>query len=105
VKIAILHYTSWPEIGGVENVAHDQAALLCRQGHEVLLISGQGKDPDDGYAFTTPKELAPDYPLHLDVRKILDSGQADQNFNKYRAELVELLRPMFKEEDVTIWHL
>ncbi len=104
MKIAILHYTSWPEIGGVENVAHDQAALLCRQGHEVLLISGQGKDPDDGYAFTTPKQLAPDYPLHLDVRKILDSGQADQNFNKYRAELVELLRPMFKEADVTIVH-
>lgn len=104
MKIAILHYTSWPEVGGVENVAHDQAALLTRQGHEVLLVSGLGKDPDDGYAFATPKELAPDYPLHLAVRKILDSGQADQNFNKYRAELLELLRPILSEADVTIVH-
>jgi len=104
VKIAILHYTSWPEIGGVENVAHDQAAMLTRMGHEVLLISGKGKDPDDGYAFVTPEELAPDYPLHLAVRKILDSGQADQNFNKYRAELTALLKPMFAEADVTIVH-
>ncbi|MEM1059943.1 MAG: glycosyltransferase family 4 protein [Verrucomicrobiota bacterium] len=104
MKIAILHYTSWPEIGGVENVAHDQAALLTRMGHEVLLISGKGKDPDDGYAFVTPEQLDPEYPLHLAVRKVLDNGQADQNFNKYRAELTDLLRPMFAEADVTIVH-
>ncbi len=104
MKIALLHYTFWPEFGGVENIVRDQALALIRHEHEVLVLTGSGSDPHDGYAFAALPELAYDYPLHVEVRKVLDSGMCDQNFNKYRALLVETLRPALAEVDLTIVH-
>lgn len=104
MKIALLHYTAWPEFGGVENVVRDQAITLIRHDHEVLVISGGGEDPGDGYAFAALPELAYDYPLHAEVRKVLETGQYDQNFNKYRGQLVEALKPALAEIDLLIVH-
>lgn len=104
MKIALLHYTAWPEFGGVENVVRDQAITLIRHDHEVLVLAGSGEDPGDGYAFAALPELAYDYPLHAEVRKVLETGQYDQNFNKYRALLVEALRPALAEIDLLIVH-
>ena len=46
MRIAILHYTKPPVIGGVERVIRDQAAALETRGHEVTLWSA-----DDSSAF------------------------------------------------------
>jgi glycosyltransferase involved in cell wall biosynthesis len=42
MKIAIVHYTSWPVIGGVENVIRQHAQLIARHGHEVAILCGEG---------------------------------------------------------------
>jgi mannosylglucosylglycerate synthase len=42
MKIAIVHYTSWPVIGGVENVIRQHAQLISRHGHEVAILCGEG---------------------------------------------------------------
>ena len=42
MKIAIVHYTSWPVIGGVESVIRQQAQLILRHGHEVAILCGEG---------------------------------------------------------------
>lgn len=104
MKIALLHYTFWPEFGGVENVVRDQAITLIRHDHEVLVLAGSGEDPGDGFAFAALPELSYDFPLHVEVRKVLETGQYDQNFNKYRAAIVERLKPVLAEVDVTIVH-
>jgi glycosyltransferase involved in cell wall biosynthesis len=39
MRIAILHYSKPPVIGGVERVIGEQAAALRRLGHEVKLWS------------------------------------------------------------------
>lgn len=104
MKIALLHYTAWPDFGGVEHVVRDQAITLIRHDHEVLVLAGSGEDPGDGYAFAALPELAYDYPLHTEVRKVLETGQYDQNFNKYRARLVEVLKPALAEIDLLIVH-
>lgn len=105
MKIALLHYWFWPEFGGVNNLLRDQAITLLRQGHEVLVMTGKGDDPGDGYAFAHIEQLAEDYPLNKDVRAVLERGQVDQAFfNKYRQELVDALRVYLAEVDVTFVH-
>jgi glycosyltransferase involved in cell wall biosynthesis len=104
MKIALLHYSYWPEIGGVEHVMRDQANMLRRAGHEVKVIAGMGLDPGEDYEFVLPAELAPDYALNVSVRSVLDRGQADQNFSQYRSVLVEALGAALTGFDVTFVH-
>ena len=39
MRIALLHYTLPPVIGGVERVIRDQAAALRALGHEVQMLT------------------------------------------------------------------
>ena len=104
MKIALLHYSTWPEIGGVEHVVRDQANLLRRAGHEVKVLSGLGLDTAEDYQFEVLPELAVDYELNVSIRTVLERGQSDQNFNKYRSVLVEALSPALTGIDLTIVH-
>ena len=44
MKIAILHYSAPPVIGGVESVLAHHAKLMVSAGHEVQVIAGIGKN-------------------------------------------------------------
>jgi glycosyltransferase involved in cell wall biosynthesis len=39
MRIAILHYTKPPVIGGVERVIRDQANALIERGHDVVVLT------------------------------------------------------------------
>ncbi|MCE0524164.1 MAG: glycosyltransferase family 4 protein [Methylacidiphilales bacterium] len=104
MKVALLHYTSWPERGGVENVVRDQANMLFNAGHQVKVLAGTGLDREEGYAFAQVPQLAPDFELNKSVRSVLDRGQSDQNFGKYRSVLVEALEAELAGMDVTFVH-
>jgi glycosyltransferase involved in cell wall biosynthesis len=104
MKIALLHYTFWPEVGGVEHLMRDQANMLCRAGHEVTVITGVGRDTGEDYQVVVLPELAPDHKLNAAVRTLLQSGQSDQNLNKYRALLVKAVGKALGGFDVTIVH-
>ena len=104
MKIALLHYSTWPEIGGVENVIRDQANMLVNAGHEVKVLSGSGFDTGEVYKFVLLPELAPDFELNKSVRAVLDHGQADQNFARYRSLLAEVLDFALADVDVTFVH-
>ena len=104
MKIALLHYSFWPEIGGVEQVMRDQATLLHRQGHEVRVISGVSFNPNDGYTVEILPELAPDFELNEQVADVLGRGQADQNFSRYRGILAAALEQALGESDLTLVH-
>ena len=104
MKIALLHYSTWPEIGGVENVVRDQAAMLRRAGHEVTVIAGQGLDLGEGYDYLFLPELSPDFELNKSISAVLTRGQSDQNFSQYRGVLVDVLKNILPEFDVTFVH-
>ena len=104
MKIALLHYSTWPEIGGVENVVRDQANMLVNAGHEVKVLTGSGLDTGEGCEFVLVPELAPDFELNKSVRAVLDHGQSDQNFGQYRSALMSALYPVLTGVDVTFVH-
>ncbi len=104
MKIALLHDTAWPAMGGVENVMRDQAAMLIGAGHEVKIIAGAGDDVGDGSKFVLLPELAPDFELNQALRAVLARGQSDQNFARYRAVLVKALATELEGMDLTIVH-
>lgn len=41
-SIALLHYTTSPVVGGVEEILDQQASLFLRHGHRVKVIAGRG---------------------------------------------------------------
>ncbi len=104
MKIALLHESFWPEVGGVQQVMRDQAKMLVQAGHQVRILCGLGLDPGEGYQVLLLPTLAPDYPLNKQVRVMLESGQADKNFNRYRALLGDALRELLGDADVTFVH-
>ena len=104
MNIALLHYSFWPQSGGVEHVVRDQANMLKRAGHQIKVFSGVGTDTGEGYVFELLPELAPGHKLNLAVRSVLERGQVDQNFNKYRNFLVETLDAAFSGFDLILVH-
>ena len=56
MKIAIIHYTSWPVIGGVESVIRQHAHLMSKHGHEVAIFCGEGT----GFAKEIPTVVVPE---------------------------------------------
>jgi glycosyltransferase involved in cell wall biosynthesis len=104
MKVALLHYSSWPVVGGVENVIRDQANMLMHAGHTVKVLSGEGQDPGDGYEFALIPQLAADYELNQSLRAVLEKGQTDSKFNQYRTILVDVLRAALDEVNVTLVH-
>ena len=104
MKVALLHYSTWPELGGVENVVRDQANMLASMGHDVTVLTGSGSDPGDGANFVLVPELAPDFELNKTVRAVLDRGQADQKFNQYCSLLIDVLGKALTGIDLTLVH-
>jgi glycosyltransferase involved in cell wall biosynthesis len=104
VKIALLHYATWPERGGVENVVRDQANMLMGAGHKVKIVTGEGRDTQEGYEFALLPQLASEFELNKNVRTVLEHGQSDQKFNQYRTMLVEALDAALADVDVTFVH-
>ena len=104
MNIALLHDSFWPEAGGVEQIMRDQANLLQRAGHQVVVVTGRGSDPTDGFGVLVLPELAFDFPLGAQVREVLERGHCDQNFARYRTVLVEAMREVLAEADLTLVH-
>jgi len=46
MKIALLHFTAPPVVGGVESVLLHHARLMTESGHEVTIFAGRGQSFD-----------------------------------------------------------
>ncbi len=46
MKIALMHYSSPPVVGGVEGVMANQARMMAISGHEVSIFTGRGEQFD-----------------------------------------------------------
>ena len=102
-KIAIVHYTYPPVIGGVESVIQNHARILTKNGYRVKIITGEGGKDEKIDVKVIPQltslTLVDEY---LD-RKI-KRGILPNRFYQLKDEISSRLRDELKEVDICIIH-
>jgi mannosylglucosylglycerate synthase len=91
MKIAIVHYTSWPVIGGVESVVRQHAQLMARHGHEVAIVCGQGGTFDQQIQILVIRELNSQEPLVRTAQDEAYNGRPGQAYFRLLETLQEQL--------------
>src|ERR1700677_5169298 len=105
MKIALLHYTYGPVVGGVETILEQHAGLFAAHGHEVTVICGEGvagSNPAAGLILIP--EIQRGHPLVLAAQKELDAGAPGVYFAKLKEHLVETLAPHFENSNIVFQH-
>jgi glycosyltransferase involved in cell wall biosynthesis len=96
MKIAIMHYSSPPIVGGVESVVGHHALLMAKAGHEVAILAGRGKEFDDHIPVLVLPRLDSRHPEVIKVKEQLDLGKLTEDFdalcNQIKMELKETLQ-------------
>ena len=104
MKIAILHYSSWPIIGGVENVIRQHAELMVSRGHEVMIICGEGT----GFSKTIPvqivRELNSHEPKVQAAQEEIYKGHPGSAYFRLVEGLRSKLEPLLKKFERLIVH-
>jgi mannosylglucosylglycerate synthase len=107
-RIAVLHYTAPPIIGGTERIIYHHLRLLHSAGYDLRVITGKG---DEGY-YETSFSHSVDFhliplldPHHPEVRDAArDASDAGPVFSALRDRLVDTLRPLLQDQDICLVH-
>jgi mannosylglucosylglycerate synthase len=105
-KVAILHYTSPPVIGGVEVVIQAHAHLFTQNGYSVTIISGRGSRDGlpDGVDYIQVPLMDSQHPDITKINSSLETGSVPENFIPIKERLVENLKPLVGSFDRIIIH-
>ncbi|RYD65712.1 MAG: hypothetical protein EOP84_31700, partial [Verrucomicrobiaceae bacterium] len=108
VKIALLHYSAAPVIGGVERVLEQHARLLSGGGHEVTIICGTGAQtentPEAPVRLVLLPELAASHPRVKLAQTEITLENSDTEYTSLRDFLLEELRSLVGGCDVVFLH-
>src|SRR6266481_1339748 len=104
MKIGLIHYTSWPVVGGVEAVLRQQATLMARAGHSVSIVCGDGKGFSDAIPTLVLPELNLNQGLVTQAQQEITSGYPGTAYFQAVNAVKKRLRPLFIEWDCTIVH-
>lgn len=100
MNIAILHYSVYPIVGGVESVIANHARLMEADGHNVRLIAARG----EAMSLTRIPLADSRHERVAQVKKQLDKGEASTDFESLRDELADELKKALTDVDVLIAH-
>lgn len=101
-SVALLHYTSPPVVGGVEEILRQQAMLLHRHRWFARVFSGKG-EPFEGIPFEKIPLLHALHPDILHAHEKLQQGETE-SFEKLSHYLYELLKARLQEHPILIAH-
>jgi mannosylglucosylglycerate synthase len=106
MRIAILHYTAPPVVGGVEAVIGAHTRCLLEAGHAVTVIAGEGAGGAlaHGADFAGIPELAARHPRLLTASAELENGRVPADFDGLAAQLAGKLAPLLQRADRVILH-
>lgn len=104
LRVAILHYTVPPLVGGVERVIGRHASLLADDGHSVTLLAGRGESSDHHVRFVRLPLADSAHPRILRQRQELDAGRVPADFEATIEELRVGLRHELAGHDVLLAH-
>jgi len=103
-KIAIIHYSAPPVIGGAETVLAEQAREFADHGYPVKLIVGRGKQFDERIELNIIKELDPYSPTSRIITRGLDRGRIPGQLHEDIRTIEKKLATLIKGVDVVIIH-
>jgi len=104
MKIGVLHYSSWPVIGGVETVIRQHAQLFSRRGHEVSIFSGEGAAFSKQVPSIVFRELNTRDPLVKAAQQEAFSGHPGPAYFHLFERLRDLFGPLLAKFDRLIVH-
>lgn len=104
IKVALLHYSAPPVVGGVESVLGHQARLMADAGHEVRIVAGRGEQTDPRIPFIQVPLADSRHPEILAVKADLDAGRLPSSFSRLAASLAAELNEALEETDILIAH-
>jgi glycosyltransferase involved in cell wall biosynthesis len=103
-RIALVHYSAPPVVGGVESVLAHHARLMADAGHSVQIIAGRGAQFDARVPFVSLPLVDSRHPDVLAAKADLDSGRVSPRFVELASALTGLLREALAGFDVVIAH-
>lgn len=104
MKIALLHYSAPPVVGGVESVIGHHARLMAEAGHEVQIVAGRGGEVDERIRFVEVPLMDSRHPIVLALKEQLDRGVIPKEFAEHVGQLTETLWGILMQTDCLIAH-
>jgi glycosyltransferase involved in cell wall biosynthesis len=104
VRVALVHYTCPPVVGGVETLLRAHAGLLADAGHVVTVFAGRGRTFDRRVPVTVHPELDSKHPEVLAVGAELAAGAVTSRFHALQDRLLAWWREALAPFDVAIVH-
>ncbi|MBK6795015.1 MAG: glycosyltransferase family 4 protein [Anaerolineales bacterium] len=104
MKIAILHYSVPPIVGGVESVIAHHARLMSADGHSVRLIAARGSAMSEQIPLTYIPLADSRHERVAQVKTQLDRGEVTSDLDSLRDELADELKKALTGMDVLIAH-
>jgi glycosyltransferase involved in cell wall biosynthesis len=104
MKIAVLHYSIPPVVGGVESVIAHHARLMSADGHVVRLIAARGEPLGEQIPLITMPLADSRHERVLHMKEQLDRGEVTNDFEVIRDKLVIELQAALTGVDVLIAH-
>lgn len=103
-RVALLHYSAPPVVGGVESVLGHQARLMANAGHEVRIVGGRGAQTDPRIPFIHVPRADSRHPEILAMKAELDAGRLPTGFSKLADSVAAELNEALEETDILIAH-
>lgn len=103
-RVALLHYSAPPVVGGVESVLSHQARLMADAGHDVCVVAGRGQQTDSRIPFIQIPMLDSRHPNILTLKEKLDQGEVPPEFEETVDALTANLKDALDDTDVLIAH-
>lgn len=103
-NIAILHYSSFPVIGGVEVIIQAHAHLFAEHNYPVKLIVGEGEPFDSRIPVRVIPEMRSLHRVDESLNGELEKGKVGKGFEEVRDNLYKKLKEELASVDMAIIH-
>lgn len=102
-KIAMVHYTYPPVVGGVEAVVQAHARILAKNGYRIKIITGTG-EAEDGIQVRAIPELKTLILFEETLSKRLKKGGLTERFDQLKEEIFSQVLKELQDIDICIIH-
>lgn len=104
-RIAVLHYSAPPNVGGVESTLAAHARLFAQRGYAIKVVAGCGElDTDARVEFMQIPELDSRHPRVQAIQSELNAGRIPAAFETLTDSVQRALDDVLREVDVCLAH-